>query len=224
MAGDQVAASFPAMDLDADKLPLPKNLTFYEDGWRNSSMKLRRRISRWLIEHALSSVKVCRLKGLEVACLLDDDAAFESLVEQCLLLVESSDPRRYKRIKRHLKWILGSREVARNCGRYMSIARACVLNPDPDRNDDCFVAHQAGVIVHEATHGFLSDRGFKYDQDTRVQIERICCAEENRFLSRLPPAHRDKLCFEFDPGHWAESWYTPKWRRMLRELRRVFWN
>lgn len=167
---------------------------------------------------------VGQLDGIKIACLLEDDERFTNLVERCLLVIKTADPRRFRRIQEHVTWIVGRGEVALSGGRYWSTFRACVLNPNYAWNWDHLVAEQAGVIVHEATHGYLEDRGFPYSQDTRVQIERICCTEQNRFYSRLSTDLSEKLMFKFNSDDWTESWNTSKWRWILRELRTVIFR
>ena len=187
-------------------------------------MNLPTRLTKWIWDQLLRPVTVAQLNGLKIACLLEDDEMFANLVEQCLLLIKTEDPRRYRRIQEHLTWIVGRGEVALGSGRYWSTFRACILNPNYAWDGDYLVAQRAGLIVHEATHGFLSDRGFRYTKDARVQIERICCAEQNRFYSRLPSDLSEKLKFEFNSADWTERWNTPKWRWILREFRRVIFR
>ena len=158
---------------------------------------------------------------IAITSFLADDDEFAELVELSLALVARVDPRRYSRIRTRLRWIVGSHVVDRGGGRYSTLSRCCKLNPSDNLEGDLAVASDAKVMVHEATHGRLVDLGFSYTRETRLRIERICCAEENRFYARLDPEKGGALRFDFDPVNWTDSWSASKWQRLSRDLRRL---
>ena len=184
-------------------------------------MNLFGSFAKWTVERVLQLVKVRENDEIAIACFLVDEENFANLVDRSLALIASVDSRRYARIRTRLRWIVGSHVVDRGGGRYLSSTRSCVLNPAVDFEVDMTVARMAGVIVHEATHSRLADLGFGYTRHSRLQIERICCAEENRFFSRLLPEQGEVLLREFDPNDWVETWNATKWQRLSRDLRRI---
>ena len=184
-------------------------------------MKLFESFSKWTIERVFRLVKVREHDQIAIACFLTDENGFAGLVEHSLALTADVDPRRYARIRTRLRWIVGSHVVDQGGGRYLSSTRSCVLNPSIESDVDMRAARMAGVIVHEATHSRLADLGFGYTRESRLQIERICCAEENRFYSRLVPEQGEVLRRDFDPNDWAETWNATKWQRLSRDLRKV---
>jgi hypothetical protein len=85
----------------------------------------------------------------------------------------------------------------------------------------------AGIIVHESTHGLLHTKGVGSDKARRVQVERICTAEENRFYKRAEyyfPEYEGTLVHDYDPGNWEYSWNTPKHKRFIHEISRIVKN
>lgn len=95
-----------------------------------------------------------------------------------------------------------------------------------DFGDDLrHAAYYAALMVHEATHGMLLARGFDYTERSRAQTERICIAEENRFLARLCGVRADlpdSLQIEFDAAVWDESWNMSRAEEVKRLFKRVF--
>ncbi len=79
-------------------------------------------------------------------------------------------------------------------------------------------------MVHEGTHGMLLKRGFEYTSESRVQIERICVAEEHRFLARLDSIRESlgsSLKEDFDAENWEEVWTMGKWETVKRLVTRT---
>jgi len=77
------------------------------------------------------------------------------------------------------------------------------------------------TIIHEDTHGFLCTKGFEYTPKNRVQTEKICGVEENRFFTKLDYEFKDQLIKPFDEKDWNFSWHASKWNQMKALLQRL---
>jgi hypothetical protein len=130
------------------------------------------------------------------------------------------------RVQQHVNWIVDAPyHLAAGRTAYHPYLKRCKIDFS-DFGWDALIAasYYAKQIVHEATHGLLCSRGFRYRRRTRLQHEQICHAEEIRFLRRLDhhvPGVYESLGSEFDPHDWHTSWNHGLFRRKYRELRRL---
>ena len=76
----------------------------------------------------------------------------------------------------------------------------------------------AATLVHEATHGYIEAKGFRYIKPNRLRIERICRSEENRFLSRIDSEWGDALHNPFNPQHWDRKSGFEQVRKQLQRI------
>jgi hypothetical protein len=107
-------------------------------------------------------------------------------VLSALALIESTDPRRFRRILSQISFLTFSRSGP--VGGYLRIGRICRLNAvrlEQWRETQRTMAVLAAVLVHEATHGLIESRRFAYTRQSKGRIESICSLEEARFLVRL---------------------------------------
>jgi tetratricopeptide (TPR) repeat protein len=132
---------------------------------------------------------------------------FLDLTRQAMALIKSLDPRRYRRVCRCLRYIANTVLLSR--GQYGRTLRICRVDfsrhfnsPYSQRN----VRDYAGVLIHEATHGLLFDRGVPYNRQTRERVERLCHLEAYRFARRFEPGYADLFPGIYDPGPHRESW------------------
>ncbi len=76
----------------------------------------------------------------------------------------------------------------------------------------------ASIIVHEATHARIDDRGIPYDEQRRDRIERLCRRQQQLFMQRAEPEFRDAFgnsvdwseVYRFDD---VEPWYEEYWSK-----------
>ena len=158
--------------------------------------------------------------------------SFEHTIAAALQLVREHDPRRYKRITRHINWIVN--EFSHSQGlEYNPRIRVCSVEfCEPEGvNQELLAAVYACSLVHEATHGVISDREIPYDGEDRRRIERLCVAEQNRFASRLAQADPVRFPLEllrmgFDESAWMPAWTTSRFEKALRLFSRARrdWN
>lgn len=164
---------------------------------------------------SVDGIKVCALGGLE------NNLSFLACALDALDLIEQQSPRHYRRIRKHLSYIVDTELLS--TAEYEGASHACRV--DFTRMNHplhaewmcwCF----AGILVHEATHGLISDRGINYSRTNHVRIEKICCAEENRFLHHAPEDVRHQLIRPFREVHWSHLWNQSRWQRCWNLLKR----
>src|SRR5689334_20548875 len=118
------------------------------------------------------------------------DERFLTATKQALALIRDNDPRRYAILQREVQMI-SHLPLAGAAGVYMRFLRICGVDfrrlqfDEGDEASEWWIARYAAVLVHEATHGRLASLWFPYTARTRLRIERICRAEERRFVARL---------------------------------------
>ena len=188
---------------------------------------LPNKVNSAIQRHLLSWCHNSTIDGISISDLRGDDGNFDSIVNQALALIKKHDKRRYVRVTNELDWIVNSNDPEPNNGAfYRHITKGCYINFKNDFDDQfLFIALIAARIVHEATHGYLCTKGINYETDLRVRIERLCCSEENRFLSIIEnnyPEYMGQLTFEFNPKDWDKSWNTSRKRKLLNSLKRQY--
>ena len=149
--------------------------------------------------------RIGELDGVRLSCVNERASRFLETVTAAMGLIRDHDRARYARILQFVDWIVEDTGPFGSGGAFYSRGcRAILLDPDFDRYEsEAILASQvASVIVHEATHGRLFHLGIPYTDETWEQCERICVAEENRFLRRLIAAGVEVpewLVVDFDP-------------------------
>ena len=146
--------------------------------------------------------------------------SFLDLTRQSMALIKSLDARRYRRVCRCLHYIANTALISR--GQYGRTLKVCRVDysrnfnsPYPQRN----VREYAGVLIHEATHGLLFEKGIPYDKETRERVERLCHLESYRFALRFEPGYADLY-----PGPYNPEWHKQSWARSRQARRAVWWK
>ncbi len=157
--------------------------------------------------------------------MVTDDKVFYDFICETLNIIKEFDDKRYLRVINELNWIVNTSRLKVDCGEYRHSIRLCSVNCNLsiEQNLDDFV-YFASLIIHETTHGYLASKGFEYTKERRVQIERICVAEENRFLAKVAVKHPEisnKFISEFNPEPWRESWNSSKWAKFRTGITRI---
>ena len=153
---------------------------------------------------------------------------FLRIAKRSLELIRDYDSRRYHRVTVQTNWLVNCSVAAGAfCGLYRHRIKATEIDVEYLSSVGDLLFHAAifaGVIVHEATHGVIRDRGIDTKPANRIQVERICRTEQNRFLKRLLvefPELPDAIVQPFDPANWADHWRTGSFKRAFRELTRA---
>lgn len=164
-------------------------------------------------------------RGIKICDLNEDDTDDERFLEmtKCALdLIETSDPRRFRRVLREIHRIVNSDLLA--VASYHRLHRVCRIDfgrMDFKEEPEWALRYYACTIVHEATHGHLYSKFVAYSRTTRERVERLCCLEEKRFLKTLGKAWEAAINVDFDPEGWESAWqdgYFTKVRRLWRSL------
>lgn len=145
-----------------------------------------------------------------------------------LRLIQSMDPRRFRRVQREIAVISAAPGLSfasyGRPGRRCRVDFACVDTDLWQQEPEWYHWFYATVLVHEATHGAIYSRHVQYTPKLRARIERLCCAEARRFATRADREDRqwsDALVPEFDERKWYESWHLTRWQRTKRLFARL---
>ncbi len=144
-------------------------------------------------------------------------------------MIKSIDARRYRRVCRYLRYI--SNTSLLSIGQYGPALKICRV--------DCFrnfntiytrrnVREYAGVLIHEATHGLLFEKGIAYNKKTRERVESLCHLEAYRFALHFEPGYADLFPGPYNPkGHrrfWKSSFrvrFVELWKRLNQDYKPV---
>ena len=159
-------------------------------------------------------------KGESPSPFLEDMAA-------ALRLIQSADPRRFRRVQREIAAVedvpgLSSasyRRLMKRC--YVDYAR---FDPEQRRqHPEWYTWLFAASLLHEATHGAIYSRHIQYTPKLRERIERLCRTEERRFATRADTDDRqwsEVLVPPFNVERYRASWRLTRWQRMKQLLPR----
>jgi hypothetical protein len=163
-----------------------------------------------------TTAKVADCEGIALADLKRKSGHFQETMESALALIRTADPRRFQRVKEHIKWIINCtlEQAGAEYHKEFKSVRIDFEEPEEESDRDFKAGFWARSLVHEATHGHLFRYGIAYTDELRGRIERLCVKEENRFICRLASAHPDlarQLHREFNDQEWQFAWSaTPK--------------
>jgi hypothetical protein len=193
---------------------------------------IRRAIGKfadWALNRLYAGSVIATIDGVPIVSLRGDQGDFLRVISISFDLLRIHDPKRLGRIASSARWIVDcSLAMGARSGQFHRRHAAIEMDfefSDEFGDDLHHAAYYAGLMVHEATHGMLLARGFDYTEETRIQTERICIAEENRFLARLGGVRADladSLRTEFNADDWMESWNMSSADEVKRLLKRVF--
>jgi hypothetical protein len=167
-----------------------------------------------------------RFDGIGFANFRDHGDSFTKTIQSSLKLIQEQDPRRYARVKKHIAWIVNQVNNALGA-QYQPSIRTYFLQFEeaPELPPDVFIAFCASFIVHEATHGVIHSRGIEMSEANRLQIERLCTMEQDRFAARLSALDPERyprplLHFTPDESYWASEWKKTGTGRALSFIKR----
>lgn len=108
-----------------------------------------------------------------------DAADVAHRVSAALAEIESHAPREYRRLKAHVRSvaILPMSKLGR--GAHVDRGRRVYLDEAHVRRATAIAT--GAVVVHEATHAFLSARGVPYRAEVRERIEALCTRVAEQF-------------------------------------------
>ncbi len=150
---------------------------------------------------------------------------FRETFAAALQILQQRDPRRHKRVLRHVRRIMNFPVGYSGAGYIQHLkAYATSFQPPPaEAGIHKLAIWQASMLVHEATHGFLYARKIPYTTRRRERIEQLCSTEEHRFLDRvgLTPESLAKVksIRRYHPELYQKRWSSPFWRRVKEAIR-----
>jgi hypothetical protein len=155
-----------------------------------------------------------------------DSSLFRNSVLAALQLIKQLDSRRFRRLQRHISWIVNC-PLPHGGGQYHYPTRTCRLDIEktsPEPHPEYAAAAVASTLIHEATHGVLRARGIGYSGQLRSRVEGCCVREQNRFLSRLAMTRPEIAKFyhrEFIESRWHRSWTATRLQSLFDLIRRL---
>ena len=175
--------------------------------------------------------EVARFEGIILADFRRRGPHFQATILEALQFIRDHDPRRFARVQRHIGWIVNvGLELGKNA-EYNAETRTCnidFIEPEDDVDRIWSVWDSARTLVHEATHGVVISWEIPYTPELRARIEKLCVAEERRFLSRAGRSRPELselaaiMQREFDSAAWETCWTASRWQRGLSALRHLW--
>ncbi len=136
-----------------------------------------------------------------------------------LRLIQSADPRRFRRVQREIALVEDTPLLA--SASYRRLTKYCAVDYaryDADKlrqHSEWYAWVYATVLVHEATHGAVYSRHIQYTPRLRERIERLCCAEARRFATRADREDRqwsEVLAPAFNAEGYRARWRMTRWQ------------
>jgi len=174
----------------------------------------------WLIKKSclghIDGIAVC-----DASLVRQNRDNFLNLTRQAMALVQSIDSRRYRRLCRHIQFIVNMELISG--GNFARRLKICHVDYTKFTSADSLwnLRQYAQLLVHEATHGLLFEKGILYDKETRERVERLCRLEEYRFALHFEPGYVDTGVRPFN-SEWYEMYWDHKARRAA--ARKRFWE
>ena len=148
---------------------------------------------------------------------------FRETFATALQILQQRDPRRHKRVLRHVRRIMNFPVGYSGAGYIQHLkAYATSLQPPTEAAVRKEAILQASMLVHEATHGLLYARKIPYSPRTRERIEQLCSTEEHRFLSHvLTPESlaKVKTVRRYHPELYQKRWSSSPWQLFKERFR-----
>jgi hypothetical protein len=170
-------------------------------------------LSDFAFSKLISSCEFTTFNGIRIGSVHAEAMRFTNTVIDALELIGEHDSRRFRVLKRTTDIIIDRPLAAgSNAGVYRPKHRAISIDFGQLPNDWTAIWQQtyfAGLLIHEATHGRIAATGIPTTNRNRIQIERICTAEENRFYERLRCLDgelTDYFLRPFAPSLWEDIW------------------
>lgn len=147
-----------------------------------------------------------------------DDQGFFQETKRALRLIDKTDSKRYQRVRDYIAYIVNIESASLATYNSGKICKVDFGKYEFSNHPEWSHYMYAAMLVHEATHGYLREKQFRYIKSNRLRIERICRSEENRFLSRIDSAWGDELQIPFDPHDWDPISAFERARKQLKRI------
>ena len=175
------------------------------------ALKVASTLELWLIKKSclghIDGIAICDMSMVQ-----QNRENFLNLTRQAMALVKSIDSRRYRRVCRHLEFIVNMELISG--GNYARRLKICRVDYSRFTSADSLwnVRQYAQLLIHEATHGLLDEMGIQYEKARRERVEKLCRLEEYRFALHFESGYADVGVPPFD-SEWYEKYWDDKTRR-----------
>ncbi len=140
-----------------------------------------------------------------------------------LRLIQSVDPRRFRRVLREIAFVEDMPLLS--LASYRRLMKSCAVDyaqydsEQRKQHPEWYTWLYATCLVHEATHGAIFSRHIQYTSRLRERIERLCWTEERRFATLADREDRqwsETLVPAFDVERYRAGWRMSWWQRAKR--------
>jgi hypothetical protein len=179
-------------------------------------------------DRAIRDHEVARFETISIADFRRAGEPFVADVVESLRLVSQHDQRRFHRLQQTCRFVVNHVIPSGAPASYDPESRICLLDYTELRQLEPSQFRRAAIaclLVHEATHGALTNRRIPYTESNRLRIERLCMAEQNRFASRLiadAPELYANLHLDLRDSDWTSLWSRPRFAVLKSYAQRYF--
>lgn len=159
-------------------------------------------LRKWWIGYAVRPIATFFLKKLaehryedilviDVLAFGRNKTIFLDITIQALALIARRDPRRFRRVRKEINYIMcskphGSRMIYSRPWRLCRVdIRQYPIASNTSNHTNDIVKRYAVDLIHEATHGYLFSKKMPYTKALQPRIERACAREAERFAQQL---------------------------------------
>ncbi|HEV2210879.1 MAG TPA: hypothetical protein VG167_19060 [Verrucomicrobiae bacterium] len=169
------------------------------------------------------------LRGVKLVIVGQNKQKAELLREKmdsALNLIQANSPKFWGRVQKFIPNILifGAHPYY---AVYISEVMLCDIDEKYAASETTEPASLAMTLIHEATHGYLEQRGLAYEEKQRARIEHICVGAEAAFASRIPGS--DNLVreaqsrFNYSAEHWTDEAFIQRDLDQIKSLGAPRW-
>jgi hypothetical protein len=140
----------------------------------------------WLMRFILWTAPQRSVHGVRVTVTSTTPQVVDGVCEKvgaAFDLLQAAHPRSYRAVRRELGRIVVWPEP-RRLGTWYGPLRVCTFSLSHLTRDESS-AYIARVLVHEAMHGRLERKGYRYTKARRLRLERLCGQAALAFAERL---------------------------------------
>jgi hypothetical protein len=175
-------------------------------------IKFRKTLGDRLVLLGIRGSVVSEVDGIALVDLRRHGDSFRCTIESSLRLLRDYDPRRYARLRRHVRWIVNQVSLVTNGLDYNPRIAVCTFefSEIAGVNEQTYAAQIACSLVRVATQGLILSRGIQQGPEYWIRVARICITEQNRFAARMSAV--DPECYSADRLQWEPDLDETYWR------------
>jgi hypothetical protein len=165
-----------------------------------------------VLEKTLPASRIAGLSVLDLQRREDASADRQRALQVALDMLLASNSRLYSRVVTELHRVV----FLESGPEFWPRSRACVLDGILEQSE----ITTACQLVHEATHARLWRIGFRYQEEIRYRIERICVRAELELLANIPGSdlYRDETLQKLRKPWWTAEEIQARRKQDLKAL------